>query len=82
MKDINHYTTLSEQAVKEIESLNKNQRLAVIENIASWLRGFGYAYTDIFCPEVEEEISTLNQNQALGLIKSLCDRCQETLISK
>lgn len=83
MEMINEYTTLSEEAIVELNQLAKHERLQVAKFVIEDLLDFAaYDYPEDFNLEIEQEIKGLDFNQKLGLVKALCHECQTTLVAE
>lgn len=82
MKQIDYYTTLSEDTLTQIGSLPRESKISLIRVMVERLNVTGTFYPIPLDKDVADEILGQNPNQLLGLIKGLCDDCQITLISK
>jgi len=82
MKDINHYTTLSEEAAKHIEGLDIKDKLQLMCSLAGKQTKTPNMLLPVLPTDIKTEIQALNQNQELGLMKALCDQCQLSILSK
>jgi hypothetical protein len=81
MKPIDHYTTLSEKAIFQIDRLPTKSKIHLMMQIIHTLnKGDDWVNISI-SSEVYVELLGLNPNKLLGLIKGLADQCQLTLIS-